>query len=858
MTEQTGLQATASVTVDLTNCDREPIHMLGMIQPDGFLIAVSSDWEITHVSANTPHWIGRAVDEILGLSLRAIISVEAVHIIGNCRMTLRAASATDRAYGVRLFADAQLFDIAVHLAGPMCVIECQPSEPVADRPPAALLGTMVGQIRRMTGFLDLCREAARQVKAFTGFEHVMIYKFHADGSGEVIAEALRSGMTSFMGLRYPASDIPSQARALYERNWLRVITDVGADPVAIVSAPGGSTPPLDLSLSVLRAVSPIHIEYLRNMDVGASMSVSILLNGKLWGLIACHHTTRWSLNFEGRNTVELFGQVFSLLVESRERDLDLNYETRARDIHTQLMSAVAAQSSTLDDVDGLIAVMVRLIPCDGVGVWLGERATLEGATPTREEFLRLVRFLNLTAAGRIFSTQEISQFPEFSADATGRVAGILSIPISRTPRDFIVFFRQELARSVVWAGDPNKPVGGWSDGGRLMPRKSFEAWHEIVRGRAPPWTEPELRIAESLRVTLIEIILRLSDLAEEERLKAASQQKLLIAELNHRVRNILGLIQGLVSRGKANAETVELYAGVLDGRVRALARAHDQITDRNWGPGALGALIANEAAAYLNDKSDRVRRSGPDVLLEPQGFCTLALVVHELMTNSAKYGALLSATGHVDVSWSIDGAHDLIVDWREFSGPSVTTPTRRGFGTTLIERSIPHDLGGKTVLHYHPAGVEARMTVPARFVTLGTAALAPIDKVAPEPTGRLWGNVLLVEDHIVIAEYAAEMLRELGAARVDIASHVEDALASIAISRPVFAVLDVNLAGTPTFAVASALRGIGVPFCFATGYGRDLVLPAEFTGTPIVTKPYSVQTLAIAIGALGLTQPNEQ
>lgn len=835
-------------TIDITDCDREPIHLSSTIQPNGFLIAVSADWIVTHVSANAPHWAGSTTDQMLGMSLRDLFSGEALHTLGNCLTTLRVAGAAERAFGIVLFDDLRRFDIAVHVAGPFIIIECEMSADASDIASTTLIGTMTDRLRRTKGFIDLCRDAARQIKALSGFDRVMIYKFHPDGSGEVIAEALRSGMDTFMGLRFPASDVPKQARALYERTWLRIIGDVAAAPVPILSHGGHAGEPLDLSLSMLRAVSPVHIEYLRNMDVAASMSVSILRDGKLWGLVACHHSSPRNLSFARRTTTELLGQVFSLLLESRERDLDEAYEAHAREVHAQLMAAVATESKTLSNVSGLISVMTDLIPCDGVGVWLGEQATLQGSTLTLEEFHGLVRFLNRTVSNRVFATDEISKLYEPAALFSDRVSGMLAIPISRTPPDYVVFFRREITHSVTWAGDPNKPVMPGTSGKQLSPRQSFDAWREIVRDHATPWTTPELRVAESLRITLIEIILRLADMAEQERRSAGTQQKLLIAELNHRVRNILGLIQGLVARGQTDAPSVEAYASVLEGRVRALARAHDQITSHDWGPGALTELIAAEGAAYMTGHAMQIQASGPDVLLLPQGFSTLALVLHELMTNAAKYGALRVAEGIVHLTWALDIRDRLVISWQEVGGPPVQPPTRRGFGTTLIERSIPHDLNGETTISYLPGGVAVQMTIPAEYVTLGEKAAAPIVIPPSGPAGRLAGTVLLVEDNIIIALDAEEMLLELGATRVDIMSRVAEALELIATRRPAFAILDVNLGSEMSYPIATSLRALGVPFFFVTGYGEKIALPADCVGVPVVSKPYSIETLADAVG----------
>ncbi len=542
--------------------------------------------------------------------------------------------------------------------------------------------------------------------------------------------------------------------------------------------------------------------------------------------------------------------MFSLLLESRERERQVQYEAVARVLHDRLMASLAADNSALEDVEGLVETLTEIIPCDGIGIFVQGRATLKGTTPSRDEFTGLIRFLNRVATDQIYVTDEIGQVHEAARDFTERAAGLLAVPLSRAPRDYIVFFRREVARSVTWAGNPQKPVTQGPNGVRLTPRKSFETWRELVRGRADPWSESELRVAESLRATLLEVVLLLSDNADRERRAAAERQELLIGELNHRVRNILGLVQGLVARSRGSALSTDDFADVLGGRVQALARAHDQITTEAWGPGSLGALIAAEAAAYSDGNSGRVRTSGVEMLLQPHAFSTLALVIHELITNSAKYGALKTAGGHVAVEWSLDAFGRLLIDWVEHGGPPVSAPKRRGFGTTIIERSIRHDLSGDSVIEFHLAGLRARLTIPAQFVTAGAPARVAAQPAAtPVATARLTGRVLLVEDNIIIALDGEDMLKRLGAARVDIAGSVDEALQMIEAALPAFAVLDINLGNAMSFGVADRLRALAVPHCFATGYGDEADLPPANIGTPIVKKPYTAETLAIAVAA---------
>ena len=239
--------------------------------------------------------------------------------------------------------------------------------------------------------------------------------------------------------------------------------------------------PLDLSLSTLRTVSPIHIEYLRNMGVAASLSVSILRNGKLWGLFACHHMEPRHISLERRTGSELFGQMFSYVLENREREAEVAQEGRSREIHTRLMSALASGGTSLEDLSGFLDELSGIVPCDGIGLWVNGEITLQGATPTAEEFTGLVRFLNRTATSRPYAVDEIGRAHEPGRDFTERAAGMLAIPVSRTPRDFLVFFRSEVSRTVTWAGNPQKPANPRPERRPAQPAQELRG---VARGRA--------------------------------------------------------------------------------------------------------------------------------------------------------------------------------------------------------------------------------------------------------------------------------------------------------------------------------------------------------------------------------------
>ena len=834
--------------VNLTNCDREPIHVPSSVQPFGFLLALVSDFTICMASENAPDYLGGDIGGLLQQPIAAVLSPAGVAAIRSRVDYLSGPDAVERMFGIDLLGKGRLFDLAIHFSGAYLVVEAEPSLIESGANSGELVRLMLGRIRKTTSMADLAQEAARQLKLLTGFDRVMVYRFHPDGSGEVIAEVAGPGLEPFLGLHYPASDIPRQARQLYQRNWLRIIADINAAPAPLLSTPVHNAGLLDLSMSVLRAVSPIHIEYLRNMGVAASMSVSILRDGKLWGLFACHHYAPHHLSFEKRTAAELFGQMYSWLLEARERETDIAYETRAHHIQERLIERAAAQAHSKRAILDFVADYRQMIECDGIAVWSDDEITLDGETPTEAEVQDLIGFINRTSPGRICASAEIAKIYAAGEAFRARAAGFLAIPISRTPRDCLIFFRREMLRSVNWAGDPHKTYSEGPLGARLTPRKSFELWQQTVAGQAKPWTAADLRIAESLRVTLLEVILQLSELAARERRGAQERQELMIAELNHRVRNILSLVRGLVAQSKDTANSVEEFAAILGGRIQALARAHDQITNLNWAPVALRHLLESEAGAYLGARAGRVRMEGPDVALDPKAFATLALVVHEMMTNSAKYGALADSTGQVQVIWRLDPGASLVIDWKESGGPPVQPPSRRGFGTTIIERSVPFDLKGDAEIRFDLLGVQARFVIPANFVQIVPAITgAPAHHHAKQEAARLSGTVLIVEDNLIIAMGAEVILLELGARHVETAASVNHALKAIERALPSFALLDINLGAESSLPVGYRLKELGVPFMFVTGYGERAPLPAELSDAPIVQKPYTRELIEKAL-----------
>ncbi len=338
-----------------------------------------------------------------------------------------------------------------------------------------------------------------------------------------------------------------------------------------------------------------------------------------------------------------------------------------------------------------------------------------------------------------------------------------------------------------------------------------------------------------------------------DRGKAQEQQELLISELNHRVCNILNLIRSLVEQSRHDAVDIATFTELIGGRIGALAWAHGNITEKNWGPAPLSKMFEDETKAYLNQERGRFKLTGRDVLVTPNAYTVVALVIHEMMTNSAKYGSLSERHGTLDIDLSTAENGDLQIAWRERGGPVVAQPTRRGFGSSIIERSIPFELKGSADVRYEPAGLEADFTVPSRFI--GSMSKDPafeferLAKMKPhsEPIGILPDHVLVVEDSMIIAMNTTETLKELGVASVDTTGDVAGALAAIRERKPDFAIVDINLGIETSAPVSEELARLGVPFVLATGYGETSAQVINSPAATVLCKPYGKAEIKSAI-----------
>ncbi len=497
---------------DITECAREPIHLLGSVQSHGALLALAEpDLTVAVASANTGALLGVAPQALLGSPVADLLGAQ------QARQFREAAGEDDGVAAimpVRMEEGAAGYSLEASVYRGDGLVICE-FEPPADQP--FRFSSFYSGARRALLQLEgsgtvtgLCEAAVRQVRAFTGYDRVVAYRFDADGPGEVIAEDVTPGWEPWLGLWFPAIDVPPQARQLYLRNWIRVIADVD-DPGAALVPPlrPGTQRPLDLSGSALRTVSGYHLEYLRNIGVRGSMSVSLINDGRLWGLIACHSGTPRRLTADQRAACEMFGIALSLQLDRVEYRQRAAGEAAARQALPQIIGAADAAGPERFGEHIVADVRLRdLVGADGVYARFGPAAHESGLVPDLPGLSALLARLPSRPVGRAWSTYRLGEELGDLAHLAGDCAGLLLVPLGSSG-DVLAWFRGEASRTMRWAADPRRPVVTGRRGQRLTPRGSSSVWQETVRGQSLPWSGEEHGIAEETYRALSEAFVRL-------------------------------------------------------------------------------------------------------------------------------------------------------------------------------------------------------------------------------------------------------------------------------------------------------------------------------------------------------------
>ena len=570
--------------VDLSTCDREPIHLIGAVQPHGALVALSeTTLEIEYASKNTNAFIGAAAEDILGKHIAELIGDE------NTRQLLELPLEPSNPELLRPWFtslengsdDPLRVECFPHRYGGFIILEFVEPEPSPTSvwEDEVLRQGIVSELLKPGVLVELAEASARMIRDVTGFDRVMIYKFAEDKHGEVIAESTNRS-DSFLGLHYPASDIPDPARRHFVLNVIRTIPDINSAPIAIISRSGEaanetSSRPLDLTYSKLRAVAPVHVEYLSNMGVGASLSISLVTNNELWGLVACHHYGKRRVSSSRLRFAELLASTTSALLQSIENTNQLQKSIQAEKSAFQIEQRARSGASLAELVADQADIMLEMIAAQGLILVLGRTTTTAGSVPSCP-----IDFhpLQTHSVDGVATSSHLSQLTPLNDEQIEQAAGAAFLELSDDGEDYLVFLRSEYVQTIRWAGKPEK-IETQTDQGtpRLSPRGSFALWSEERRGQSKPFDAMD---RDALRI-LRRALFALNSLEHEQ--------------------------AALEAQKKAEAEKIKLRHALLDA-----ARASSM--------GELASAIAHElnqpltaVSNYVNACRQELVRSGVDI-----------------------------------------------------------------------------------------------------------------------------------------------------------------------------------------------------------------------------------------------------
>lgn len=594
--------------VDLSNCDREPIHIPGSIQAHGALLAFEQNGNLALSSVNAATILG---------PLPAIgTPLSDGHLTPFLRRAISDANLIDDPlddlFGVTL--DTKKFDVIFSLSEGLLLVEFEQyrndQAVTLDNFPT-LTQRAIDRVQRQTTTAALLEVVVAEVHALTGFDRVMAYRFLPDDSGEVVTERRRDDLEPLVNMRYPSSDIPAQARRLYVLNPLRIIVDVGSKPVPLSPAINPTNgKPLDLSHSVLRSVSPVHLEYLSNMGVAASMSISIVVNNTLWGLIACHNMSPCLVPRNVRMSCQLLSQIVSVLVErtlSQERVKAIEHSLATR---RRISDRLAHPGDLLHMLVNEHPTFIDLIDCNGGAAAIDGHAQVSGKAPSAEVVLDLIDWLEARNTPDIYATDSVSRdLPELK-NGDMHVSGFLAARFHRERSGYVFWFRDEQIEHVRWGGNPTKTYSVGPLGPRLTPRGSFAEWKEEVKNKSTAWLVSEVEIATQFRSELQDIALAKSTLSERAR-------DTLFATLGHDLRDPLQAIMmaaQLLERQDSESAKSTLGKRITSSSVR-MKRLISEVLDVSRIQNGLGLNITpvpTDVTAILNDLSRETMIAHPD------------------------------------------------------------------------------------------------------------------------------------------------------------------------------------------------------------------------------------------------------
>lgn len=634
---------------DLEDCAQEPIHLSGAIQPLGDLIVLDP---------NTLQILQAAIHPRSNFFQRSPVGSTLADAVPEHAEALIATIAHLPDVGAtHLGAIEQagsIFDAIGHRSGQTIVIEFERASvgaPASFDDVYPAVRSFLDQLPSAGTIEDIGRLAAREVRRISGLDRALVYRFDEDWNGEVVAEDRNERLPSYLGLRFPATDIPAQARELYRKNRLRLIASSDYEPVPISPATNAMDGVLDLSFSVLRSVSPVHLQYMRNMETAASMSISLLRGDRLWGLISCHNAEPARVPYHVRNACDFIGQVLSLQLAAKEASVLSDRRLELRTVQRRLLSSMAAAGQFIDGLVVSPQDLLDLTGSSGAAVVVDGSCKLIGETPSESDVNKIVAWLSPRAKDDLVVSNQLAAVMPGAESFKDTASGLIAIAISQIHDSFVIWFRPEVLKTVSWGGDPTKRIEPGSL--QIHPRKSFEIWRETVRQQSVPWHEAEIDAASDLRTAIVDIVLRKAEelAALSQRLTASNKELEAFSysvshDLRAPFRHIVGYAQLLKKmEARSLSDKADRYIDtIIESALSAGTLVDDLLSFSQMGRATIKLMTVD-----VNDLVKDIRRrmapddqrpitwkigNLPDTIADPT---MLRLVFQNLIENAVKF-----------------------------------------------------------------------------------------------------------------------------------------------------------------------------------------------------------------------------